>query len=128
MVDKTLRMNLLFDFYGQLLTDRQRDFFEMYYADDLSLGEIAAHFAVSRQAVYDIIRRSGNSLENFESRLGLYARHEKSQARLEELSNNAKALQLRIESLTELSAEDRATLLALGQRIHDSVRAIQAEE
>ena len=73
MVDKTVRMNLLFDFYGQLLTDRQRRFFEMYYAEDLRLGEIAEHFDVSRQAVYDILKRSAKALESFEERLGLVA-------------------------------------------------------
>ena len=56
---KTLRMNELFDFYGDLLTAKQRRYIELYYADDLSLGEIAEEFSVSRQAVYDNIRRTG---------------------------------------------------------------------
>src|SRR5690554_3388219 len=91
MVDKTVRMNLLFDFYGQLLTDRQRRFFEMYYAEDLSLGEIAEHFDVSRQAVYDILKRSAKALESFEERLGLVAQHAKRTEQAAELLDEAKA-------------------------------------
>ena len=57
-------MNLLVEFYGSLLTDKQLEYMELYYGDDYSLGEIAEEFDVSRQAVYDNIRRSAKLLEN----------------------------------------------------------------
>ncbi len=74
MLKKVDLMNLLFDFYGQLLTDRQKDFMEFYYAQNLSLGEIAEEFNVSRQAVYDTLKRAGQLLSQYEEKLGLAAR------------------------------------------------------
>ncbi len=74
-MEKLALINLLYDFYGQLLTERQRRFVELYYAHDLSLGEIAEQFDVSRQAVYDILKRSEQSLTDYEEKLGLVARH-----------------------------------------------------
>ena len=53
-IEKTNRMNALFEFYAALLTDKQMNYIELYYADDYSLAEIAEEFGVSRQAVYDL--------------------------------------------------------------------------
>ncbi len=75
MVAKMVRMVLLFDVYGELLTPRQRKFFSLHYEQDLSLGEISDEFGITRQAVYDILKRAENSLENYETRLGLVARY-----------------------------------------------------
>ncbi|EUJ33443.1 DNA-binding protein [Listeria floridensis FSL S10-1187] len=68
MFDKTTRMNLLFDFYEGLLTEKQKAYISLYYLDDFSLGEIAEEFEVSRQAVYDNIKRTEDSLENYEKK------------------------------------------------------------
>ncbi len=76
---KTLRMNYLFDFYQSLLTQKQRNYLELFYLQDYSLSEIADTFEVSRQAVYDNIRRTGDLVEDYESKLGLYRRFEKRQ-------------------------------------------------
>ena len=57
-IEKTNRMNALFEFYAALLTDKQMNYIELYYADDYSLAEIAEEFDVSRQAVYDNIKRT----------------------------------------------------------------------
>ncbi|NMA70385.1 MAG: YlxM family DNA-binding protein, partial [Firmicutes bacterium] len=72
-LQKTVEMALLYDRYGELLTERQRRFFELYFLDDLSLGEISDQYGVSRQAVYDILRRSQRTLEKMERILGLVA-------------------------------------------------------
>ncbi|MFD1440158.1 putative DNA-binding protein [Lacticaseibacillus hegangensis] len=72
-IEKNNRMNSLFEFYGALLTDKQHSYLELYYGDDYSLGEIATEFDVSRQAVYDNIRRTEASLEEYESKLHLLA-------------------------------------------------------
>ncbi|MEK0316069.1 YlxM family DNA-binding protein [Cohnella sp. 56] len=72
---KTTRMNMLFDFYGPLLTDKQQTFLKFYYHDDYSLGEIAADFEISRQAVYEHLKRAEQALEGYEDKLGLMARH-----------------------------------------------------
>ncbi len=64
-----LRVIRLFDAYGRLLTDRQQRMVRLYYLDDLSLGEIAEQFAITRQAVYDSLRRSISELQRLEDTL-----------------------------------------------------------
>lgn len=71
MIKDIVQKALLFDFYGQLLTDKQRDIVELYYADDLSLSEISEHLGISRQGVYDALKRAESTLEEYEARLGL---------------------------------------------------------
>lgn len=72
-LEKTTYMNSLVVFYGKLLTDKQLEYMELYYGNDYSLGEIAQEFNVSRQAVYDTIRRTGAVLEEYEKKLQLVA-------------------------------------------------------
>ncbi|MBM7647159.1 putative DNA-binding protein YlxM (UPF0122 family) [Bacillus ectoiniformans] len=72
MLEKTTRMNYLYDFYQSLLTDKQRSYMSLYYLDDFSLGEIAEEYAVSRQAVYDNIKRTEAMLEEYENKLLLF--------------------------------------------------------
>lgn len=62
----------MFEFYEPLLTKKQANYIELYYADDYSLGEIAGEYNVSRQAVYDNIRRSEKILQQYEDKLNLY--------------------------------------------------------
>lgn len=78
-------MNFLFDFYQALLTDKQRSYMELYYLDDHSLGEIAESYEVSRQAVYDNIRRTEAMLEEYEEKLNLLSKFQERQAILEKL-------------------------------------------
>lgn len=72
-IEKTNRMNALFEFYAALLTDKQMNYIELYYADDYSLAEIAEEFGVSRQAVYDNIKRTEKILEDYEKKLHMYS-------------------------------------------------------
>ena len=65
---------LLFDFYGDLLTERQRDFYDLYHNHDLSLSEIAAGAGITRQGVRDALERAGAYLRELEDTLGLVAR------------------------------------------------------
>ncbi|WP_022792742.1 putative DNA-binding protein [Marinococcus halotolerans] len=85
MLEKTVRMNSLFDFYQPLLTNKQRLYLERYYLDDFSLGEISEEFNVSRQAVYDNIRRTETMLEEYEEKLGLYKKYQERLALYEQL-------------------------------------------
>ncbi|WP_188205779.1 putative DNA-binding protein [Alkalibacillus aidingensis] len=85
MLEKTTRINYLFDFYQQLLTDKQRKYMELYYLEDYSLGEISETYHVSRQAVYDNIKRTEAMLEEYESQLGLYERFEKRNELIQEM-------------------------------------------
>ncbi|MCA0988047.1 putative DNA-binding protein [Guptibacillus algicola] len=86
MLEKTMRMNSLFDFYQSLLTPKQRNYMALYYLDDYSLGEIAEEFQVSRQAVYDNIKRTEQMIEEYEAKLLLFERYNKRQELLEQLT------------------------------------------
>ena len=72
MPDETVWRTMLFDFYGDLLTDKQREYYDLHYNQDLSLAEIAASSGISRQGVWDNIRRA--ALRDTEARLGLVQR------------------------------------------------------
>ena len=69
-------MSLLLDFYGELLTDRQRDCLALHYESDLSLGEIAEQMQVSRQAVHDNIHRAEQVLRTYEEKLQLVKQYQ----------------------------------------------------
>lgn len=75
-MDKILWLSLLFDFYGELLTDKQKAVFTMYHEDDLSLSEIGEELGISRQAVNDQLKRTESLLIGYEDKLGLVARFE----------------------------------------------------
>jgi uncharacterized protein len=75
-LEKTNRINVLYDFYGALLTDKQQTFLKCYFHDDYSLSEIAADFLISRQAVYEHLKRAEQVLEDYELKLRLVERHE----------------------------------------------------
>ncbi|MBQ0139263.1 MAG: putative DNA-binding protein [Kurthia sp.] len=109
LLEKTTRMNFLFDFYQALLTDKQRSYMQLYYLDDLSLGEIAESYGISRQAVYDNIRRTESMLEEYEAKLELFHKFKKRQQITEKLLNCMKNEQLASEemfSLVELLKQD----------------------
>ncbi|MFC7679755.1 putative DNA-binding protein [Paenibacillus sp. GCM10028914] len=86
-LEKTNRINLLFDFYEQLLTEKQQTFLKHYFHEDFSLGEIASEFEISRQAVYEHIKRAEQVLDTYEEKLGLLKKHEERLRELEKLRN-----------------------------------------
>ena len=76
MKNQTYRMTMLYDFYGELLTDRQREFFDLYYNEDLSLAEIAENAGISRQGVRDVIVRAEAAMQEVEDKTGIIRRFE----------------------------------------------------
>ncbi|MCH1623811.1 putative DNA-binding protein [Fredinandcohnia quinoae] len=108
MLEKTTRMNYLFDFYQSLLTPKQKSYMSYYYLDDFSLGEIAEEYHISRQAVYDNIKRTETMLEEYEEKLLLFHKfleRQKLIAKLKELSlvsNEKEELQEVIQLLEKL--------------------------
>lgn len=85
-MERVAWITLLNDFYGQLLTERQRKFVELYYESDLSLGEIATANGISRPAVHDTLKRAEAALETYESRLGLVRRYLADRQKIRELA------------------------------------------
>lgn len=76
-VKQIVKINLMFDFYFELLTTRQQTIMSYYYRDDLSLAEIAEHLSISRGAVHDHIQRTIKILENYEEKLKLIDKFQK---------------------------------------------------
>lgn len=92
----TYQLTLLYDFFGELLTGTQREYFEYYYSDDLSLSEIAELTGVTRQSVRAVLARAEALLREYEAKTGVVAR-------LRELSQRVDELQTRVSELMALS-------------------------
>lgn len=121
MKSQAYRMTMLFDFYGDVLTDRQKEFYDLYYNEDLSLGEIAENYHITRQGVRDVIVRAEAVLTELEDKTGLIKRFHTMQAQLRQLQADA-------QRLTELSGRwgsDELEVLAV--RIRDTADALLKE-
>ena len=79
MKNQAYRMALLYDFYGDMLTDRQKEFYDLYYNEDLSLAEIAENYGITRQGVRDVIVRAEAILTELEDKTGIIRRFHKMQ-------------------------------------------------
>jgi len=107
-------MTMLFDFFGDLLTEKQREYFDLYHSEDLSLSEIAEMTGISRQGVYDIISRSEKTLEEFERKTGVLQRWNETRAELEK----AEALSIKLQQACQsdpgsvILAEELSKILA----------------
>ena len=80
MKNQAYRMAMLFDFYGDLLTERQREFYDLYYNEDLSLSEIAENYGISRQGVRDVIVRAEAAMSEIEEKTHIIRRFHQSPA------------------------------------------------
>ena len=119
---KNMEIALLFDFYGDMLTNKQRDVVELYYNEDLSLAEIAENEGITRQGVRDSIKRAESQLLEMEERLGLARRFREMREGLDSIRDAAREIQElnsrfgysreiqeraeRIEKLSQKMAED----------------------
>ncbi len=87
-MDKILFLTMLYDFYGELLTDKQKELFELHYLNDLSLYEISSEYGITRQAVLDTVKRAKNSLVYYEEKLGLIEKYLNRKKFLDKTINN----------------------------------------
>jgi predicted DNA-binding protein YlxM (UPF0122 family) len=99
MLEKISHVVLLKDFYGPLLTEKQQNVISMHYENDWSLSEIADDMNISRQAVYDMVKRAEGLLEEYEQRLGLVEKFQRTSSRLNEVT-----------VLLEVAAVDQKTI------------------
>ncbi len=93
MVEKLVEIGMLFDFYGKLLTEKQFNVIEMFYIEDLSLSEIGEELNITRQGVYDTLKRAEEKLYQFEKTLGLASKFRESHKdikRILDLANDIK--------------------------------------
>ena len=93
MKNQTYRMTMLFDFYGEVLTPRQKEFFDLYYNEDLSLAEIAENYGISRQGVRDVIVRAEAIMTDLEDKTGLMKRFLQMQQRVQAILDAAEKIQ-----------------------------------
>jgi predicted DNA-binding protein YlxM (UPF0122 family) len=115
LLEKANRMNVLIDFYGALLTDKQRTYVHLYFTEDLSLSEIAEEQQVSRQAVNDHLRRACDLLDDYELKLRLMHKHQQRTFVYQQLKDTV--------SNANFNRENRDTLLHL----LDKIQAIDEE-
>ncbi len=121
MKSQAYRMTMLFDFYGDVLTDRQKEFYDLYYNEDLSLGEIAENYGITRQGVRDVIVRAEAVLTELEDKTGLIKRFHAMREQL-------RALQADAVRLSELAVQrDDGALEALAVRIRDTADLLMKE-
>ena len=92
MKNQTYRMTMLFDFYGELLTQRQKEFFDLYYNEDLSLAEIAENAGISRQGVRDVIVRAEAAMQEIEDKTGIIRRFEAQRPHLDAIAAAAEEI------------------------------------
>ena len=99
MFEKNYKISYLLDFYGNILTDKQRDAIDLYYNADLSLAEIAEHVNITRQGVRDAIKRGEEALLEMEGKLGFAERFEEYRKAFEEIGRCADVIRTSKSSL-----------------------------
>jgi predicted DNA-binding protein YlxM (UPF0122 family) len=92
MKNQTYRMTMLFDFYGEVLTERQKEFFDLYYNEDLSLAEISENYGITRQGVRDVIVRAEGVMTELEDKTGLLKRFMQMKDKVEAIEQAAAAI------------------------------------
>ncbi len=92
MKNQAYRMAMLFDFYGDLLTERQREFYDLYYNEDLSLAEIAENYGISRQGVRDVIVRAEAAMTEVEDKTHIIQRFHRTRSAIEAIDQAADQL------------------------------------
>ena len=103
MAEKCYDISRLLDYYGEMLSERQRLAARLYYDDDLSLSEVAEELGISRQGVRASLKKSEETLYDLENRLGLTGRYDRILRQLDKLRARARAWKEKSEEGSELS-------------------------
>ena len=123
MKNQAYRMAMLFDFYGDLLTERQREFYDLYYNEDLSLAEIAENYGISRQGVRDVVVRAEAAMSEIEEKTHIIRRFHQSQAAIAAIDQAADQL---LQAVNERSYND-AMLDGLANTIKENAAKLNQE-
>ena len=94
MFEKDYRISYLLDFYGNILTDKQKDAIDLYYNEDLSLAEIAEHVGITRQGVRDAIKRGEETLTEMEDKLKFAEKFDGHRKTFEDIGEYANAIRM----------------------------------
>ena len=102
-LDASARVSLLYDFYGQLLTEKKRQVIELYHEEDMSLSEIASELGITRAAVHDSLKSAERALDNYEEKLSLVERFLKTEEAFGEITQKLDGLKRRYAGDSELA-------------------------
>ncbi|HHV44774.1 MAG TPA: YlxM family DNA-binding protein [Firmicutes bacterium] len=128
-MEKTLEQTLLFDFYDELLTDKQREIFRLYYHEDLSFGEIAEMFHISRQGVYDILKRAKGQILELEGKLKLVQRYRHNQRVKERMLVSLQQLtDLLHDREAEVPRDLYETVERTLEQLQEDIRSVDADQ
>lgn len=105
-MDKILYITMLYDFYSELLTEKQRDIFELYHLSDLSLSEISEEYNISRQAVQDLIKRTEKILNNYEKKLSLVSKHINQKDNINKIINKINSINLKNDDILKIELDE----------------------
>ena len=119
-LEERVYLSMLYDFYGDVLTDRQKEFYDLYYNEDLSLGEIAENYGITRQGVRDVIVRAEAILTELEDKTGLIRRFEQMRGHLQAIEDAAAELK----TINYRQYED-PRLTELAELIHAEATALK---
>ncbi len=123
MKNQAYRMAMLFDFYGDLLTDRQKEFYDLYYNEDLSLAEIAENYGISRQGVRDVIVRAEAAMTEIEDKTHIIRRYFQTRGQIEAIDQAADRL---LQMVNERSYQDES-LDEIGRIIKENTAKLKQE-
>ena len=123
MKNQAYRMAMLFDFYGDLLTDRQKELYDLYYNEDLSLAEIAENYGISRQGVRDVIVRAEAAMTEIEDKTHIIRRFYQNQTAIAAIDQAADEL---LKAVDERSATDEL-LDRIGRTIKENTAKLSQE-
>jgi predicted DNA-binding protein YlxM (UPF0122 family) len=118
MLDAIAEISILYDFYGSLLPPKQREIFRLYYEDNLSLGEIAEEYGLTRQGIHETVKRGEKKLRDFEKRLGLIRKFNQEKQTVDKLKRD-------IDQLIQKRKEDVQLILKLEQIAREMDRLVQ---
>ena len=118
MLDAIAEISILYDFYGALLPPKQREIFRLYYEDNLSLGEIAEEYGLTRQGIHETVKRGEKKLRDFGKRLGLIRKFNQEKQTVDKLKRD-------IDQLIQKRKEDAQLILKLEQIAKEMDRLVQ---
>lgn len=124
MFEKIVEIGILFDFYGKLLTEKQYSVIDLYYIHDLSLAEIGSELNITRQGVFDILRRAEQKLYEYEDNLGLVKKFYSSHEEIQKIINISQDIIETTKESNEFIHNKAITINNIGKKILDNSREV----
>lgn len=130
-IERIAENSLLYDFYGQLLSKRQREVMALYHEENLSLSEIAEEFGISRQAVHDTLKKAEQALGGYEQKLGLLGKLMASKKAITEIDEKIDGIIAELVKVSETAhdgtnAEAQAAVIPKLNEIKDIINTLDA--